>query len=116
MLQSMSKLAVFSDRHMWRIGWEDEEDGIGLELGQSKPWLTSEAPTDREAWECWTAERTAATQNPERDSRGYYWYSESDARSVFRVVKAALKAERPLPEWAVTALSAGFKAPKGWQP
>ena len=112
----MSKLVVFDDRRFWRIGWADESDVIGTELGQSPEFLTEEEPKEREHWECWAAERAAATQKPERDERGYYWDSERDARAVLRVVKAALKAERPLPEWAVTALAAGFKAPKGWQP
>ncbi len=55
----------------------------------------------------------------EKDDRSYYWESLSAAKKALCAVNAALKSlrsEKPWPEWAIQAQSAGWKPPKGWRP
>ena len=99
------RLSIQDDRGSFRIGWWLAEDAdFGLMLGQSPNDLTAPEPQDREEWETWAAERAAASLNPEKDSGGYYWDTKTQAQAALRVIKAALAAERELPEWAKTAL------------
>lgn len=112
-------LQIEERRGVYSIGWWDAEDGdLGLMLGESPQFLTAPAPQKRDDWECWAAERAAAGATPDEGGRGkaFVWYSSKAAQSALRLCRAALKAERELPEWAKAALAAGWKAPKGWKP
>jgi len=53
------------------------------------------------------------------ENGGYVWETRADATKALRAANAALKVAQsnvPLPEWAKSALAAGWKMPKGWQP
>ncbi len=114
------KLVLEEDRGgMWRIKWviaeDDWGDGAVLGEGTAKDW-EGPAPTSREDWEHWAAQRAAsATAGVERDQNGFFWESTRDAKAALRVAKEALKQDRPMPEWATKALAAGWKPPKGWK-
>lgn len=114
------KLVLEEDRGgMWRIKWvvaeDDWGDGAVLGEGTDKDW-EGPAPTSREDWEHWAAQRAASTTaGVERDLNGFFWESTRDARAALRVAKEALKQERPMPEWATKALAEGWKPPKGWK-
>lgn len=65
------------------------------------------------------ANQTAAKLAVYRDTAGFFWYSETAARKAMGTINAtrkAAQAEKPWPEWAVQAVAAGWKAPKGWRP
>jgi len=52
-------------------------------------------------------------------SYGFIFESKSKAKAALTAANAAIKvqrSEKPWPEWAKTALAAGWKAPKGWKP
>jgi hypothetical protein len=114
------KLDVFEENYVYRIAWDD--DGCpGLYVGERRSnglWKPScPPPEDRDDWEIWMTEQAAAFLKPDGrdDHSGYFWESKSAALAALRTIKAALKQERPLPEWAKTALAHGWKAPKGWK-
>jgi len=47
------------------------------------------------------------------------WEDYDEAEAVLRTIVAEVNADEaktPLPDWAQTALAAGWKAPKGWKP
>lgn len=102
----------------YRIGWEDEEWGAGI-LGQSKEDGTGDAPKDRDEtdWEHWAACKAVLEMSPkvDHDRVGFYWPDERAVNAALRMVKMAIKQDRPLPEWAQTALAQGWKPPKGWK-
>lgn len=105
-------------RGVCRIGWADEEfGGLAGILGQSNDDGVGVAPKAREDWEHWIACKTVLGLKPkvERDSTGFYWENERDVKAAFRIIEAAMKQKRPLPEWAKTALGEGWTMPKGWK-
>ena len=135
------KLVVVLDGSVYRIQWQFVDDTFGLDYGTTLgeesrlsvsrlELLIKRLPrtqTERE-----DSEHAAATlaifKNGahKRDNRGFYWESKSVASRVLRVVNAARrefdiwckqqKAKTPLPDWAVKALAAKWKPPKGWEP
>ncbi len=111
------KLVVVEEKYLYYIQWElDDGDDLGAYLCQNKMDGTGEVPTDRQEWEHWTA--SGAVRNTEGgafDFKGAYWESEKQAIAALRIAKEALKQERPMPDWAKTALAAGWKPPKGWK-
>lgn len=104
-----------SRRGKWRISWAFEDD-IGGSLGQNETDGLGEAPADRGNWEHWAASK-AVKDLPEiqRDGSGFYWETQAKALKALRVAKESLKQDRPMPEWAVKALEAGWKPPKNWK-
>ncbi len=75
-----------------------------------------EAPKDKDEWQQWAASKAIrSVPGVLFDIIGAFWETEAEARVALRVAKEALKQERPLPEWAKTALAEGWKAPKGWK-
>lgn len=47
----------------------------------------------------------------------YIFFSKKTATNAIRTARAALRnIKRPLPSWAIEALAAGWKQPKGWKP
>ncbi len=58
------------------------------------------------------------TADVERDLNGYHWPTKAKAEAALRAINAALKNDTgaPMPDWAVKASAAGWKAPKGWKP
>lgn len=111
------KLIVDNIARGWRIVWELEDGDIGADLNPAD--CKGKAPSsdeERGNWEHHVACETAGT-TPEvlKDDRGFYWETEAQARRALRIIKEALKQDRPMPEWAKTALAAGWKPPKGWK-
>lgn len=105
------------------IGWwlEDDRD-LGLVLGPYKDTLKQD-PTKVSREELETVLATQAIHNLTQPNREVYqsewiWDSEASAQAALRVAKEAIKAGvvRPMPDWAVKALEAGWKPPKGWKP
>ncbi len=50
---------------------------------------------------------------------GWVFASQKHKTEAMKIAKAAVtvaKSEKPWPEWAVTALANGWKAPKNWKP
>jgi len=113
----MAKLIAYEERRAWHICWVLEDD-LGGALGQNRSDGTGPAPDDRDDWEHWAACKAIREMDrpPKRDSVGFCWDTQSGANAALRIARAALKFERPLPEWASTAIANGWKAPKGWKP
>ncbi len=101
------------------VWWIASENDFGGTVGEGITDVPAPNPCDeqfQEEWEVWTANQAAAkSPGVEKNNGGYFWETESQAKAALRLCKAALKQERPLPDWAVKALAAGWKAPKGWK-
>lgn len=98
-----------------RIYWEEDGE-LGGSLGQSLTDGTGDAPADRDEWEHWAASRAVRNApGVKEDNWGLYWETEKLARGAVRIAREALKQERPIPEWAKTALAEGWTPPKGWK-
>lgn len=102
----------------YRISWylpEDEDIGgsVGDEVFTEKDLTNPDFDRD-----CVVAYMAAKeTAGVDRDT-GFYWDTEAKAKAALRIVRAALKADggAPMPDWAIRALAAGWKMPKGWKP
>jgi hypothetical protein len=113
---SKDKLVIEEGQYgRYRIGWflADHQE-MGVMLGQRLMQQES-PPEDRDVWESWMAERTAAETSPEHDIDGYYWETKVAATAALRHIREALRQDRSLPEWAQKALAEGWKPPKGWK-
>jgi hypothetical protein len=110
-------LIITEERGAYRIAWYLPEDGdIGGSLGQDKNDGIGDTPNDDGDWEHWAASKAVRATGARRDSMSFCWDSRSEAAAALRFAKAALKQERPLPEWATKALAEGWPMPKGWKP
>jgi len=111
-------LVIDDDGYKFRIQWQMDDD-LGGYLGQDVTDGVGEANPkwDRDEWEHWAASRAVKDfPGVQRDSFGFYWETNKEVRAALTLARAALKHDRPMPEWAKTALAAGWKAPKGWKP
>lgn len=111
------RLIVNKDRGgLFRVVWylADERE-MGATLGEVGDIGQGEAPSDRSDYEHWLGCKTCHESGAARDGDGFYWESDKEARVALRQIREALKQDRPLPEWAKTALAAGWKPPKGWK-
>ena len=117
------KIDIYSERYTFGLAWFDDEDGEGLRFGDARDIEQAAAPPDddddmAEHWHAYQAARKSAGCN--EDARGTLtWESESAATKARAAARAAVKranSEKPMPEWAETALANGWKAPKGWKP
>lgn len=136
-------LDIFEYKGYFYVAWADAYDGgPGAWLGQEKSahltelhakkarsleakdwsefsYLTLELAT-REMVESSVFKGDVMTSN----SAGYLFEKESDAKKLKAAMNRVLKLakqefdgkEVTLPEWAKTALAAGWKMPKGWKP
>ena len=116
----------FEFRLQW---WIPENEDYGATVGESGKEPVKDADTDLE-W--YTAEMVAFKlyrAKPDSDTfgldkKGFRWASKSAATKVLAQIKAETRAalqsnkgsEKGWPEWATTALSNGWKPPKGWKP
>lgn len=111
----------------WYLAAESDMGGI---LGQDDCTEASLLKASGEEWEsvatALEARSAASLTNGERCKRGgsllhdaFVWERRSDAAAALKLIKAgvaARKAQRPMPEWARTAIANGWKPPKGWTP
>lgn len=110
------RLSIFETRdgYVYYIGWlcwDDEfGDEEGLRLGEGRG---EDGLGDHHA-----AEEAVKDMKDGREEGGaFFWESKSGAAKALRVAKEVVKnRERPLPDWAIKAIAAGWKAPKGWEP
>ena len=122
------RLVVSDERERIGIYWECYDEELGWELGAALgerldvSGIIGVPRLDRGDWEWVTAETAAAEFCKEHgvlhSARGPWEFdSFSQAKKCLRHVKLALKQDqgRELPEWAKTALAAGWKPPKGWK-
>lgn len=103
----------------YRLSWYfPDDDDIGGSVGDEE--YTAEQLTDPEVDRDCVVAYLAAKDTPDvaRDCTGFYWETAAKANAALRVVKAALRSDggAPMPDWAIKALAAGWKAPKGWKP
>jgi hypothetical protein len=115
-------LAINDHYDKVRLSWWFQEEGdFGANVGDHPGRLHEDGAAEpsrevREDWECWIADSIAGKSGAERDSDGFYWETASAARKVLKQIKLASKVEATMPEWALKALDAGWKPPKGWKP
>jgi len=104
------------------------QDGLTSLPGMRARLASAEDVSDREYWTVEIAakefcEGRGSETRCEPYKDGWVLESKADFRRFLTHVRAALKMARdpklnkkPLPEWAKTALQAGWKPPKGWRP
>lgn len=103
---------------LWYISWFDtEECDFGATLGEGLTDGTGPTPEAREDWQHWVAAKTIREMFPdaERSNRGWSWSSRREAMLVWTAIKQAMSQDRPLPDWAKTALQEGWKPPNNWK-
>jgi hypothetical protein len=120
------RLAIEERGGAYRIGWyfygdENEDEEFGLMLGDH---IVSDGIDNRETQAA--ADAIAASpfrpDYPEslaKRGRAWTWESKSKAQKALAIANAAIKAlnaKKPWPDWALKAVAAGWKAPKGWKP
>ncbi|MHA2064948.1 MAG: hypothetical protein ACXABY_11285 [Candidatus Thorarchaeota archaeon] len=117
------RLAVVKDRDVYRLVWDVWNDALeeweeGLGVGEKTYRNVRKPPTDLEEWEDYTAVKSIKSEmNPERDSHGYWFETQKEAREARRIAVDAIKTgDKPWPAWAIEADKAGWKPPKGWKP
>ena len=108
-------LVVSETRYEFQLAWFIAEwDDIGGVLGED------EADKDYDV-----AVRTALDAYCKRigierqRGKAYTFETRKQANEALRLCNAALhfmQSKKPLPEWATTALAAGWAPPKGWKP
>ena len=96
------------------IQWALADGEMGAWLCESKEDGEGPAPKDRGNYEHWLANKLARGLS-DPDSPGK-WEFEAPARRALKVIRTQLALPRELPEWAKTALEAGWTPPKGWKP
>jgi hypothetical protein len=108
------------------IGWWDEDDGVegDLLLGHVISVNDNDSPEEiGEAKEHnYVSDKLKQQQFPPDSvdsSGGFMWESRAQATAALRVAKTLLKqfrSDRPWPAWALRAVEAGWKPPRGWKP
>lgn len=123
-----------SPGHYGIAWWLDEEGDMGTSIGESQEWTWEEFQDEdltlEEARIWFECERLAgedlAAERAWKNSLGcgIEWESKARAAKVLKEAKAQAKqyldslGQDPTewPQWAQTALSQGWKPPKGWKP
>lgn len=109
-----AKLEVSQMRNAFYLVWCEDDDTGGF-LGQSKTDGKGAPPEGREDWEHWAASRAVTPLAQGQDLDGFFWATERGAIAARAVANTAIRQDRELPEWARTALAAGWKPPRGWK-
>mgnify|MGYP000884397941 CR=1 FL=1 len=107
-MASAPRLDVFQARHAFHVAWVVDGDK-GLQLGDD-----AEDDEHRVA-----SKAVASTPGAHKSVRGFEWPTLSEATHALSLARAALRSHRskkPWPEWALTAVANGWKAPRGWTP
>jgi hypothetical protein len=115
------KLTIYAGNNylfylQWEVELDDGELDMGATLCEGARDGLGKPPTDRGDWENWMACKTVRElPNFQRDDRGAYFESRTEAQKALAVIKLAWKQDRPLPEWATKALAEGWKPPNNWK-
>jgi hypothetical protein len=106
------------------LTWCDDDragENLGETCFQRSDLASADAATRQRAAEYFAA--LDLKPQPEATRWGFQWPTVSAARSALRAVNTARRLARtqaatatPMPEWAMTALAAGWKPPRGWKP
>ncbi len=107
----------------YRIWWFCADiDEIGAMVGESpgNPPKTDDPEEILSYREFSAVHETAKKLASGYASGGFYWEERAAAQRALTLCNAALRAtrstENPWPAWALEAVAAGWKAPKGWKP
>jgi len=99
----------------FRIAWfEDGDEGGALGQDESEELAIRRKTAKHGSIGPQAARRASA--GAESDSCSLFWSEYHSARTALALARTALKHERPMPEWAQTALANGWKARRGWKP
>ena len=109
------KVYIFSDHNsMLHLQWNSD--------GENSAILGDEVYTEHDfnqasAEDRWYIAATIAVAQLKPKRRGnFYFETMVEAEKALNVALAAKKRQGPMPEWAIKAQAAGWKAPKGWHP
>lgn len=93
------------------VSWLLADGTAGSQLGDMHPHLDDCHEHD-------IASRAAYVGTVTVRESGYEWPSREEAEQAAEAARAAVTAaaNKPWPEWAVTALENNWQRPKGWQP
>jgi len=112
------KLQIEETYKGYSIGWTDGTD-FGLMIGQDHGLDTC----DHDTVAIQNALLDAGMVEGNRETGNIWvWDTLTAAKKALRLAKATFKAQMdarknaPWPEWAVTAIANGWKAPRGWKP
>jgi hypothetical protein len=110
-----------SERWLFRLTWYlADDDDIGGTLGDGDRYTLKDLERVEEGDRNHVAATLALQEmqsegKAQRDGRGFYWESRTEATRALVVVNQAIKGQ-PWPDWAVKAKAAGWKPPRGWKP
>ena len=114
------RLSVYEGRggYRWLICWICDGDQ-GSTVGEVADAATCEPGS--EGYEAYVVQETVKNSpGCKRDKRsldGFCFESRAQAVAAKRAADFARKnIEIPMPQWAIQAAAAGWKAPKGWKP
>lgn len=119
---SSEKLIIEECNEGYYLVWYfPEEEDLGGCLGDSDYAENSLAKSkNQDERETIAAHFAAKALSDFKSPRyGFIFETKSKAKAALTAANAAIKvqrSEKPWPEWAKTALAAGWKAPKGWKP
>ena len=109
-------LTVYQDKHVYRICWmldSGTEQGATLGEGGDEELETGDDDPEYQL----SLKAAKQTQGVQRDFDGYFWETKKDASDALKFIKKVLKnpSQDDWPEWAKTALAAGWQPPKNWR-
>ena len=87
------------------IGYKNSLLKANINKDEREHMIASVAAMDTEGYQC----------SPE----GFYWETKKEAQVALRYINLRLKSDRedrPWPEWAIQAKTAGWTPPKNWKP
>lgn len=106
------KLEILENTKGHYIAWVCEGE-LGAVVGEFRNNILAEEDIEIRLVERIAAQEANAMYLPAEGK--YIWASSNEAKKTLQKMKFALAQERPLPDWAVTALKEGWKPPRGWK-
>lgn len=116
-----SYLGIDEQDGAYRIAWFIPEDGeFGAYVGDRDLSEEMGSGTDEDKksmWEVMTADAAAKPFSCGKNSYGYEFENEKQAKLALLAANTSLlTGGAPMPEWATKAMAAGWKPPHGWKP
>lgn len=118
------RVYILDSEYQYWLQWEtDGEPGalLGEAYYTEKDFAKLCASDSSDRWYA-AATMDVAALKPARGRNEAFVYeafvfdTRRDAERALNVAKAAKSRKGPMPEWALKATAAGWKAPKGWKP